>query len=172
MTYGSENCRYACVRAPRNLGPRQNPWPKVPERGAHTGLRVAKPPQGQTAAAPVAGATRPFILQSLGPRSLLFSKDRDKRQSASGSIGIQPIEAIQEVGIDLLNGPGERSRQRNVIPVAADSHSDALRHPKMRSFFYRKVRYHVATVAKNVKPTVRGPSAMHDRCVGHVGASF
>ena len=81
-------------------------------------------------------------------------------------------EAIQEVGIDLLNGPGKRSRHRNAFPVAADSHSDALRHPKMRSFFYRKVRYHVATVAKNVKRTVGGPSAMHDRCVGHVGASF
>ena len=91
--------------------------------------------QGQTAAAPVAGATRAVILQILGPRSLLFSKDRDKRQSASGGIRLQLIEAIQEVGIDLLNGPGERSRPLNVTPSWADSHSDALRHPKMLLFF-------------------------------------
>ena len=80
------------------------------------------------------------------------------------------IEAIQEVGIDLLNGPGERSRRRNGFPTPLIWHSDPLRHQKCCSFFYRKVRYHVATVAKNVKRTVGGPSAMHDRYVGHVGA--
>ena len=47
---------------------------------------------------------------------MLFSKEWDSRGFPHRSASAVMLEAIQEVGIDLLNGPDERGTQRLSFP--------------------------------------------------------
>ena len=47
---------------------------------------------------------------------MLFGKERDNRGSRHKSASAVMLEAIQEVGIDLLNGPDERGTHRLSFP--------------------------------------------------------
>ena len=50
------------------------------------------------------------------PDSLLPRKERDKRCSSHGNVQVLLNEAIQEVGIDLLNGSAQRRHHRLAFP--------------------------------------------------------
>ena len=50
------------------------------------------------------------------PDSLLSGKERDNRGSRHKSVEALMLKAIQEVGIDLLNGPEERGTHRLSFP--------------------------------------------------------